>query len=77
MLGNSLKIRHFGPIGEGYADNDGYLPINKITILCGPQAVGKSCIAKLYATFSWLAPHTIWPLSSKMAAPTRNLLYGE
>ena len=54
MLGNSLKIRHFGPIGEGYADNDGYLPINKITILCGPQAVGKSCIAKLYATFSWL-----------------------
>ena len=49
-----LKIQHFGPIDSGYADNDGYLPINKVTILSGPQAVGKSCFAKLYSTFSWL-----------------------
>lgn len=54
MLSKSLKIQHFGPICNGYMDNDGYLPINKITVLCGPQAVGKSSIAKLFATFSWL-----------------------
>lgn len=54
MSSKRLKICHFGPIGNGYVENDGYLPINKITVLCGPQAVGKSCVAKLFATFSWL-----------------------
>lgn len=54
MTDKKLKIRNFGPIREGFTENDGFMPISKITILCGSQGVGKSCIAKLYSTFSWL-----------------------
>lgn len=49
-----LKIKHFGPITEGYKDNDGFMPFSKFVFFCGPQAVGKSCIAKLFSTFSWI-----------------------
>ncbi len=54
MVGKELKIQNFGPIKEGFTENGGFMPISKITILCGSQGVGKSCIAKLYSTFSWL-----------------------
>lgn len=50
----ALKVQHFGPIGEGYTENGGFMPVPKITLLCGSQGVGKSCIAKLYSTFSWI-----------------------
>lgn len=49
-----LKIKNFGPIGEGFTDNDGYLEISQLTIICGNQATGKSTIAKLFSTLCWL-----------------------
>lgn len=49
-----LKIRNFGPIKNGYSGNDGFMPFSKYVFFCGPQATGKSCVAKLFSTFSWL-----------------------
>lgn len=49
-----LKIRNFGPITTGFNENDGWIEISPVTIFIGNQATGKSTIAKLYATFTWL-----------------------
>ena len=49
-----LKIRNFGPIQTGSSENDGFLEISPVTVICGNQATGKSTIAKLYSIFSWL-----------------------
>ena len=49
-----MKIRNFGPIGDGYAENDGFIPFTKVMVFCGPQGAGKSSVAKLYSLFSWL-----------------------
>lgn len=54
MASKLLKIQNFGPIGEGYGSNDGYINFSKVMVLCGPQASGKSCVAKLFSTFSWI-----------------------
>lgn len=53
-MANALKIQNFGPIREGYNANDGYIPFTKVTAFCGPQGAGKSSVAKLYSTFSWI-----------------------
>lgn len=49
-----LKVKKFGPIKSGYDQNDGYIPMGKISVFCGTQGTGKSTIAKLYSTFVWL-----------------------
>lgn len=49
-----LKIKKFGPIQEGFSDDDGFLEISPVTVICGNQATGKSTIAKLYSTCAWL-----------------------
>jgi len=49
-----LKIRNFGPIQNGFSENDGFLEISPVTVICGNQATGKSTIAKLYSTCAWL-----------------------
>ena len=49
-----LKIKNFGPIRGGYKENDGFMPFSKYVFFCGPQASGKSCVAKLFSTFSWI-----------------------
>lgn len=49
-----LKIKNFGPIQKGFSENDGFLEISPVTVICGNQATGKSTIAKLYSIFSWL-----------------------
>lgn len=51
---SELRIRDFGPIKSGYEDNQGFLDISKITVLIGNQATGKSSVAKLISTFTWL-----------------------
>lgn len=53
-MGKSLKIQNFGPIHKGYDRNDGYINFSKVMVLCGPQGAGKSCVAKLFSTFSWI-----------------------
>jgi len=49
-----IKIKNFGPIKEGYTDNNGWLDINKVTVFIGNQGSGKSTVAKLISTFSWI-----------------------
>ena len=47
-----LRIKNFGPIKEIYKDE--YLIINKVSVFIGEQGSGKSTIAKLFSTLSWL-----------------------
>lgn len=49
-----LKVKNFGPIKGGLIENDGFIEINKVTVFIGNQGSGKSTIAKLISTFSWL-----------------------
>ncbi|SFW86588.1 ATP-binding protein [Chitinophaga sancti] len=51
---NRIKIQHFGPIGEGFSDDDGFMDIKKFTVFIGNQGTGKSSVAKLISTLSWL-----------------------
>ena len=54
MIRKSIKIKQFGPIHEGFVEKDGYIPFSKVMIFCGPQGAGKSSVAKLYSTLSWI-----------------------
>lgn len=49
-----IKIKNFGPIKEGLASNNGFIEIKKVTVFIGNQGSGKSTIAKLISTLSWL-----------------------
>lgn len=49
-----IKIKNFGPIKSGFDGYNGYIKIHPVTVLCGNQGTGKSTIAKLVSTFSWL-----------------------
>ena len=49
-----IKIKNFGPIREGFVDNDGWLDIEKVTVFIGNQGSGKSTVAKLVSTLSWI-----------------------
>ena len=49
-----IKIKNFGPIREGFVDNDGWMDIEKVTVFIGDQGSGKSTVAKWISTFSWL-----------------------
>lgn len=51
---SKIKIKNFGPIKEGYAADDGWMDIKKVTIFIGNQGSGKSTVAKLIATFMWM-----------------------
>ncbi len=53
-MGTKLKIQYFGAIKRGYLKDDGYMTMNKVTVLTGPQASGKSTVAKLFSLFAWL-----------------------
>lgn len=49
-----ILIKNFGPIKTGYDGDDGYLEIKKCTVFIGNQGSGKSTVAKLISTFSWI-----------------------
>lgn len=51
---SSIKIKNFGPIKGGFAENSGFLPINKLMIFIGGQGSGKSSIVKLISTLTWI-----------------------
>jgi predicted ATPase len=51
---SQIKVKNFGPIKSGFAENNGFIDIRKITVFIGNQGTGKSSIAKLISTFSWL-----------------------
>lgn len=49
-----IKIENFGPIKEGYRENDGWMDVKKVTVFIGNQGSGKSTVAKLISVFMWL-----------------------
>lgn len=49
-----IKIKNFGPIREGFVDNNGWLDVEKVTVFIGNQGSGKSTVAKLVSTLSWI-----------------------
>lgn len=49
-----LRLKNFGPIGPGLLDNDGWIDFKRVTVFIGNQGAGKSTVAKLFSTFSWM-----------------------
>lgn len=49
-----IRIKNFGPIKEGYQEHDGWLDVKKVTVFIGNQGSGKSTVAKLFSTLSWI-----------------------
>lgn len=49
-----IRIKNFGPIKEGFTGNDGWIEIKKVTVFIGNQGAGKSTVAKLISTFTWI-----------------------
>ncbi|MCX6250634.1 MAG: AAA family ATPase [Bacteroidetes bacterium] len=49
-----IKIKNFGPIKEGYLEDDGWMDVKKVTVFIGNQGSGKSTVAKLISTFTWI-----------------------
>lgn len=49
-----IKIKNFGSIKEGCQDNDGWIDVKKVTVFVGNQGSGKSTVAKLISTFTWI-----------------------
>lgn len=49
-----LRLKNFGPIGPGLSDNDGWIDFKRVTVFIGNQGAGKSTVAKLFSTFSWM-----------------------
>ncbi|NDW13202.1 ATP-binding protein [Bacteroides sp. 214] len=50
---SKIRINQFGPIKDGLLDSD-WIEIKKVTIFIGNQGSGKSTIAKLISTFTWI-----------------------
>lgn len=51
---SKIRVKNFGPIKSGFAENNGLMDIRKVTVFIGNQGTGKSSIAKLISTLSWL-----------------------
>lgn len=51
---SKLKVENFGPITTGYAEEGGFMDFRKVTVFIGSQGSGKSSVAKLFTTMSWL-----------------------
>ncbi len=51
---NKIKIKNVGPIKDGYKTNNGYIDFSDLTVFIGNQGSGKSTIAKIFSTMSWI-----------------------
>lgn len=49
-----LRIKNFGPIGPGLTGKEGWIDFKRVTVFIGNQGAGKSTLAKLFSTFSWI-----------------------
>jgi len=51
---SKIRIRNVGPIKNGLTENNGFIDFQGVTVFIGNQGSGKSTIAKLYSTMSWI-----------------------
>jgi len=51
---SKIKIKNFGPIKEGFTEGDGFIDVKKVTVFIGSQGSGKSTVAKLISTMTWI-----------------------
>ncbi|MES2703879.1 MAG: AAA family ATPase [Bacteroidota bacterium] len=57
---SKIRIKNFGPIKEGFKESlpngtiNEWMDIKKVTMFIGNQGSGKSTVAKLISTFSWM-----------------------
>lgn len=51
---SQIKIKNFGPIKDGYQENEGWMDIKKVTVFIGNQGSGKSTVTKLISTLMWI-----------------------
>jgi len=51
---SKIRIKYFGPIKEGYLENDSWMEVKKVTVFIGNQGAGKSTVAKVISTLTWL-----------------------
>ncbi|MDI9364203.1 MAG: AAA family ATPase [Flavobacterium sp.] len=51
---SKIRIQNFGPIKQGCVDNDGWINIEKVTVFIGNQGSGKSTVAKMISTLTWM-----------------------
>ncbi|MBK8245306.1 MAG: ATP-binding protein [Saprospiraceae bacterium] len=49
---SKIRIKNFGPIKEGFGTE--WIDVKKVTVFIGNQGSGKSTIAKLISTFTWM-----------------------
>lgn len=49
-----IKVKNFGPIKDGSLENEGWIDLKKVTLFIGNQGSGKSTIAKLISTLTWI-----------------------
>lgn len=49
-----IKIKNFGPIKEGFTEGDGFMDVKKVTVFIGNQGSGKSTVAKVISTLTWM-----------------------
>jgi len=49
-----IKIKNFGPVKAGFAGDNGFIDIAKVTVFIGNQGSGKSTVTKLISVVTWL-----------------------
>lgn len=49
-----IKLKYFGPIRDGFQEDNGWIDTKKVTVFIGNQGSGKSTVAKLISTFAWM-----------------------
>jgi predicted ATPase len=42
---SKIRIKNFGPVKDGYPENNGWLEVKKVTVFIGNQGSGKSTVA--------------------------------
>jgi predicted ATPase len=52
-MSSRIRIQNFGPIKDGLEKSQ-WLDINKVTVFIGNQSSGKSTVAKVISTLTWL-----------------------
>lgn len=49
-----IRIKNVGPIKNGLETNNGFINFKGVTIFIGDQGSGKSTVAKIFSTMSWI-----------------------